>query len=44
MFEIGENLKEILLAVIALVGTVCGYYFGYKRGVLDSLDDDDDKN
>lgn len=43
MFEIGENLKEILLAFIALVGTIAGYYYGYKRGVIDSLGDDSEK-
>lgn len=43
MFDIGENLKEVLLALVALASAVAGYYFGYKRGVLDSLRDDDDK-
>lgn len=43
MFDIGGNLKEILLAIVAMVGTIAGYYFGYKRGVLDSLRDDNDK-
>lgn len=37
--EIGTNLKEILLALVALLGTVAGYYFGYKRGVSNSFPD-----
>lgn len=43
-FDIGENLTEIFLAVVALVGTIAAYYFGYKRGVIDSLDKNDDND
>lgn len=39
MFEIGTNLKEFLLALVALVGTIAGYYFGYRRGISNTLKD-----
>lgn len=38
MIDIGQNLKEAILALVAMVGTIAGYYFGYKRGITDKVD------
>ena len=43
LIEIGQNFKEILLAMVAMVGTVFGYYFGYKRGSADKVRSDESK-
>ncbi len=35
--EFGQNLKDVALAFIALGGTVSGYYFGYRRAQVNSV-------
>lgn len=44
MIEIGPNLKEIILAIVALIGTIAGYYFGFKRGYSGCLKALDNQN